>query len=562
MGSRTTRRRHPRRQHRPRRPRHFIAPPNEACWIESDSYDRSAFARLCEDSSSLQEVIDTGATLMPRFGAAVEDLFNICFKSNVIFRDVAAVAPSAQPNRPFLAAVASSPAVAALRQQTVLDEVQAGLGALLLADEMLAQIRNQRLWTRDDLRDLWELRAQEDAVRSEIEAYEAATEFADSTEGQKGESTEDRAPDAEEEGEGDGPSAAPALRPGAAARAAKAAAALEHDAEVAEARLRQRARRITERANNTSRDTVRRVEMRALTTAEALGDRPADEEIAWGLGLGSGHRSSPGAQLELGKRLTTNPKLKRLAQMVGRMRQSAFRLRKRTFEQANEETYATSRGGELSRLLPHELVTLRHPALRRDFQRRFVEGQLQIYELRGLEDKGRGPMIVCLDGSSSMAGDKEIWSKAVALTLLDIARRQRRLFRFLCFSSADQPLWTLDLNPRTHYEVNERSVYDLAEYFPGGGTDFETPLNAATDCLRSARYRRGDIVFITDGECRVSPEWLATFRAEKDRLGFFVFSVLIDVGTSAIETVSEFSDRVASVRQLTDDAVHELFLAL
>ena len=90
-------------------------------------------------------------------------------------------------------------------------------------------------------------------------------------------------------------------------------------------------------------------------------------------------------------------------------------------------------------------------------------------------------MIVCLDGSSSMAGEKEIWSKAVALTLLEIARRQRRLFRFVCFSSADTPLFTLDLNPRDHHLVREDRALDVAEYFPGGGTDFETPLDAALD---------------------------------------------------------------------------------
>jgi uncharacterized protein with von Willebrand factor type A (vWA) domain len=248
--------------------------------------------------------------------------------------------------------------------------------------------------------------------------------------------------------------------------------------------------------------------------------------------------------------------------MVGRMRESAFRLRKTVFERSNEETYAVDRGDVLSRVLPHELVGLRQPARRRDFQRRLIEGQLQVYDLRGAEEKGRGPMVVCLDGSTSMAGDKELWSKAVTLTLLDIARRQRRLFRFLCFSSADQPLWTMDLNPQKHYEIDERRVYDLAEYFPGGGTDFEKPLDAAVDCLRKVRYRRGDIVFITDGECRVGPDWLAAFRDEKERLGFFVFSVLIDVGTSTRDTVREFSDRVTSVRHLSEEGVRDLFLAV
>src|SRR5947199_8614135 len=134
-------------------------------------------------------------------------------------------------------------------------------------------------------------------------------------------------------------------------------------------------------------------------------------------------------------------------------------------------------------------------------------------------------MIVCLDGSGSMEGEKEIWSKAVALTLLEIARRQRRLFRFICFASAATPLFTLDLNPRERHEVQEDRALDVAEYFPGGGTDFETPLTAAVECLAAARYRRGDVVLITDGECRVSPEWRAPLHTGRKRLPFLLFLV-------------------------------------
>lgn len=528
------------RQSRGRRRHHFVAPPNEACWVESDSYDRATFANLREESSSLEEVVTAGAKLVPQFAPLVEDLFSLCFKSNIVFREPAAVAPSAHPNQPLLDDLSRAPALAVLREQTVLDEVQAGLGAVILGEEILMQIRKGRLWNRADIHDLWDLSAQEDNARAKIDTYEEASELAEKQ---------------------DEPAETTGLSPEAKARLAKTAASLEHEADVAEATLRQKARRISGRARELPTEGKQRLQARALVTAQELNER-SDDDLTWGLGLGGGHRSSPGQQLELGKRLATNPKLRRLAQMVGRMRESAFRLRKTMFERANEETYAVDRGGELSRLLPHELVSLRHPVLRRDFQRRLVEKQLQIYELRGAEEKGRGPMVVCLDGSSSMAGDKELWSKAVTLTLLDIARRQRRLFRFICFSAADQPLWTLDLNPGKHYEIEERKVYELAEYFPGGGTDFETPLTAALNCLGKARYRRGDIVLITDGECRVSSSWREEFQNQKEQLGCFVFSVLIDVGTSIIDTVREFSDRVTSVRQLTDEAARDLFLAL
>jgi uncharacterized protein with von Willebrand factor type A (vWA) domain len=177
-----------------------------------------------------------------------------------------------------------------------------------------------------------------------------------------------------------------------------------------------------------------------------------------------------------------------------------------------------------------------------------------------VEEKGKGPMVVCLDGSSSMAGDKEIWSKAVTLTLLEIARRQRRLFRSICFSSEQTPLQVLDMNPRGRYDVEMKTVMDLAEYFPGGGTDFQRPLDAALECLKQTKYKKGDIIFITDGECQVSPEWAEQFCKEKEKLGFSLFSILIDVGPSSLGTLKEFSDRITTIKQLTGDEAKDIFV--
>src|SRR5262249_14161717 len=141
-----------------------------------------------------------------------------------------------------------------------------------------------------------------------------------------------------------------------------------------------------------------------------------EEQVqSWGKGLGAGGRHSPGRQIELGRRPATNPKLRRLAAPVGRMREQALGPRPGPLARASEETFDVELGRALDRLLPPELLALQHPALRRDLLRRHVEGQLLCYRLRGADERGRGPMIVCLDGSSSMAGEKEIWSKAVAL---------------------------------------------------------------------------------------------------------------------------------------------------
>src|SRR5262249_21191722 len=82
----------------------------------------------------------------------------------------------------------------------------------------------------------------------------------------------------------------------------------------------------------------------------------------------------------------------------------------------------------------------------------------------------------------------------------------------------------------------------------------------ALECLQQSRFKKGDIVFITDGECQVSPEWAEQFRDQKEELGFSLFSILIDVGSSSLGTLKEFSDRITTIKQLTGDEAKENFV--
>jgi uncharacterized protein with von Willebrand factor type A (vWA) domain len=123
-------------------------------------------------------------------------------------------------------------------------------------------------------------------------------------------------------------------------------------------------------------------------------------------------------------------------------------------------------------------------------------------------------------------------------------------------------LHILDLNAHQPYSADQRYVFQLAEYFPGGGTDFQVPLSAAVACLRQSRFRHGDVVLITDGECRVDPAWAEQFRQAKAQLDFALFSVLIDVGSHTLGPLRTLSDRVTTVTQLTSDASRDVFLTL
>jgi uncharacterized protein with von Willebrand factor type A (vWA) domain len=456
---------------------------------------------------------EIGSTFLPHFASLLQDLFCLLFKYNVIFLPDKDVVPSALFNRNLLNALQQGHLYRILRELTRLDEAKAGLCTLLLGEALLSLLKSEKALTRRDMLDLWDVKKQQDIVEQKREEFTDAEKLTEEPLSDEGKKNLEKAKDA-----------------------------LEGSLEGAEALLRRKAERLKEDLGRLEEEAASRFQ------AEA------------GLTLGSGYRSPPGQKLELGKRLAGNEKLKKLARMVGRMKSHALALRKKVFERSSEEILEIERGDRLDRLLPHEILTLHHPILQRDFHRRLLDQELLQYSLKGTEEKGKGPMVVCLDGSSSMAGDKEIWSKAVTLTLLEIARRQRRLFRSICFSSEDTPLQILDMNARERYQAEAEKVMDLAEYFPGGGTDFEKPLDAALECLKNARYKKGDIVFITDGECQVSPDWAERFRKEKEKLGFSLFSVLIDVGPSSLGTLKEFSDRITTIKQLTGDEAEDIFV--
>ena len=78
----------------------------------------------------------------------------------------------------------------------------------------------------------------------------------------------------------------------------------------------------------------------------------------------------------MGRRLARNKKLGELARLVGRFKQDARALRRRTLDRGVAEAYDVERGSELGRLIPAELVALHHPGLRADFLRRLLEGAL------------------------------------------------------------------------------------------------------------------------------------------------------------------------------------------
>src|SRR3984893_11427737 len=472
------------------KPRRVYVPvvPANASWFESDSYDRRTWNEIVADAPSLADLAETGERLVPHFGALVQDLFFALFKMNPVFRKSGDVRLAAALNRTILEQIVPSASFQALRSRTALEEDKAAIAAIVMSEHALELVKSEKLINRSEMLDLWDLARQEQDLESRAEAVKAVNEIQEKEEGESTPGEEEKNQATKKE-------------------LAEMADAAERAAKVSEARLNQKSRQFETQLKGADQTALKRMQLKTAELASEI-DQAAEDSHDFSREFGQGGRVAAGARLELGRRLARNKKLGELARMVGRFKQDARALKRKTLERGVAEAYDVERGADLGRMIPSELVAMHHPILRHDFHRRLLEGSILQYRLQDDEQKHKGPMVVCVDVSSSMEGQKELWSKAVSLTLMDIARRQRRLFRAVMFSSSNV-VKVLDLNRERRYQPDLNKVMELAEFFPGGGTDFEAPIDAAMDLIEEKQLKRADIVIITDGECQVSPQWLA-----------------------------------------------------
>jgi len=535
------------------KPRRVYVPtvPAGAGWIESDSYDRRAWTELVQGAASIDELIEAGERLVPNFAALLQDLFLALFKYNLVWLKPDQVRRSAALNRAILGRLIPSPAFEVLKTRTLLEEDKAAIAALVMGEQVIEMVRSERLVNRSEMLSLWDLKHQEEDLEAKAAALKNALEM--------NEQQNQQFDPNQRESRGRDPENDPGQDLGK--KIEQLTAAAERAAQVSEARLKQKASLVEDQLRHADDTELKRMELRSAQLVDEI-DRVAQDAHDFSLEFGQGGRMSAGERLELGKRLARNRKLGELARMVGRFKLDARAIRRKTLDRGAAEAYDVERGADIGRLIPAELLALHHRGLARDFRRRLLEGQVLQYRLRDPEQKGKGPMVVCVDVSSSMEGEKELWAKAVSLTLADIARRRRRLVRAVLFSSGEHSLKVLDLNRERRYQPDLAGLLELAEYFPGGGTDFERPLSAAIELIERKQLKRADIVIITDGESQVSAQWLARLNQSRQRLQFKIFAVLVDTGSSELSTLARFADKLTSVTKLTTESTREIFLAV
>ena len=87
---------------------------------------------------------------------------------------------------------------------------------------------------------------------------------------------------------------------------------------------------------------------------------------------------------------------------------------------------------------------------------------------------------------------------------------------------------------------------------------FEKPLKKAREYIEKGI--KADIVFITDGECAVSSEFLIDFNDARKKIPFNVFSVLLNIGgRTSSASLEKFSDELFKISELAVEQAGAVF---
>eukprot|EP00435_Cladocopium_sp_Y103_P074566 s219_g49.t1 len=293
------------------------------------------------------------------------------------------------------------------------------------------------------------------------------------------------------------------------------------------------------------------------------------EGDGFGLGQGQWHQSLSDDQneelLQLAKIMRASPELRELLRNLGRRSAVRGPLHKLPEEiwyesgpegvirspAAPAEATGVTLSGNWDTMLPSEaqLLAAKSPMLRTLHHARRIEQSLLCYDRSSwLQDDSKttgrseirplgkaGPLIVCLDTSGSMMGDRELLSKALVVECVRQAHRQRRPCYLYAFAGAgDLNELELDLS-----QDGLRKVLDFLRQSFGGGTYLEDALAEAAKKLEQPTWQNADLLIVTDGELNANTDE-ASIASARSKCGTKVTGlVLADTGGAAMERLCD-----------------------
>lgn len=279
---------------------------------------------------------------------------------------------------------------------------------------------------------------------------------------------------------------------------------------------------------------------RIRSTREALQQATdaADMAEAVGAGLGMGTDGSTDASklAQYTRRLRHSTNLAGIMRMAGRFIAKANQLQRQRTNLPGMEVTGIELGGDLGRVLPIEssLIAGVVPELEVLALARLAQRRALSYKRIAREPVAMGPIVVSVDESGSMDGERIEAAKGLALAMASIARAQKRPFALVAWSGTPEI--------RVAHGESPDAVVEWLEGFFGGGTCLDGPLHT----LPTEAWPKGPIgakadhIIITDDDVGLDDDLLASYQAWAKDNGVRTFG--IGVGVRKTTTLARFCD--------------------
>lgn len=292
-------------------------------------------------------------------------------------------------------------------------------------------------------------------------------------------------------------------------------------------------------SNESVQSMISRMRSLKRATANATSCTEQLEALGQDLSAGCGGKYDRQKLQDAIRKLSRSLKLRRIMELAGALHLVRSRSKKKRETDGPENVVGVINSNDISRLLPSELGKLGCPSLRPDFLRRFVERQTLALDKRSMENAGKGPVVVLVDGSSSMEyNDRICEAKAFALVMARIAQQQKRYVVLIEFSGTDE-IKEIVLEPKNW---DPSALLQWLEHFFNGGTCF-TCLDYVVDNWSKWNCPKGktDIFIATDINATIEDSTVKKFAEFRTRERVRSYGLAISADTGDLDLICDQS---------------------
>jgi len=174
---------------------------------------------------------------------------------------------------------------------------------------------------------------------------------------------------------------------------------------------------------------------------------------------------------------------------------------------SKEEVTGIKLGKELEHALPSELALMADDEASILFDLKYVESSIMCFDMEGIqhvdevseidvdqmveEKDKKGPMVICIDTSGSMMGAPETIAKAVTMSMVLQANKEKRDCYLINFSTG---ITTIDLS----HGYSMKKLINFLKMSFHGGTDVAPAISHGVSVMKKDKYKNADMLIISD----------------------------------------------------------------